>query len=326
MQSKTKPARIEPEHQRFPDWGAAAIALVGGLLLSVVMERLPLLGWDWYWVFWKNADTSTWYPPWTAILLSPIVNLPWRWGFAIICGLTLAAVGIVTYRQRPGRWGFVAAAMATLSVPVVVLLWDGQIDGVALIGYLLLPWGTPLLLIKPTLGVWALLARKQWIIAGIVFGALSLLIWGWWPEQIIRIHVISNYTHPLFGPHPAEMGWYKLGWPIALVGLGLMLYTNRKDPMHLMAAGSFLMPYVFPYHFILLIPVLGRFQGIRQLTLWLASWMLILPFALGAKGALIGYIFPLAAWYYMWSETSIEDTWLDWLRGVGQMIRRKQSA
>jgi len=307
--------------QRFPAWAAAGLVVLGGVFLALILEKKPLLGWDWYWVFWKNRDTLSWYPPWTALLLSPIAFLPWRWGFSLVNGLTLAALGMVTYRERPGRWAFLAVAMVTLSVPVVVLLWDGQIDGLALLGYLLLPWGLPLFLIKPTLGLWALLARKDWMIAGIIFAALSFLFWGWWPDQAFRIHVISDYTHPLFGPHPASMGWFKLGWPIALAGIGLMLFTNRKDPFHLMAAGSFLMPYVFPYHFILLLPVLGRFRHVKQLTLWLSSWILILPFALGSKAAWLGYAFPLMVWYFLWRETRIEDTWLTFLRRFGPRIQ-----
>lgn len=294
------------------------MAMLGGLLLALLLVRMPLLGWDWYWVFWENRDTLSWYPPWTALLISPIAYLPWRWGLALVNGFTLAALGIVTYRERPGRWAYVGVAMATLSVPVMVLLWDGQIDGLALLGFLVLPWGTPLLLIKPTLGIFSLLARKSWAFAGFVFAALSILLWGWWPGQAIRIHVLSDYLS-LSDPHPASMGWFNLGWPIALIGMGLMPLTSRKDPMHLMAAGSFLMPYVFPYHFILLLPTLGRFSHGRQLTLWLLSWTLFFPFAFGPSGALLGYIFPLATWYFLWRETPAKDTWLATLQ---QSVRR----
>ena len=297
---------------RFPDWGAAAMVILGAIGLGLLLYRVPLLGYDWYVVFRPGGETTFWYPGWTRLITDVIAYLPWRWGLAFSNGITVAAVSIATFRESHNRWGYVAVIMAVLSFPVMILVWDGNVDGWGLLGYLLLPWGVPLLLIKPTIGAFALFARRSWFIAGLVFAVLSVVIWGWWPAQAIGLHVIGNYKHT------AAMGWYVLGWPIALIGVLMMLLTNRKDPIHLMAAGSFLMPYVFPYHFIFLLPALGRLESFEQEILWVISWIMILPFAFGSEWSLAGYAFPLAVWYFLKKHSSGEETWLTELRRLRQ--------
>jgi hypothetical protein len=252
-------------------------------------------------------------------MLAPLAYLPWRVGASVINGLTLSIVAVATFREKPGRWAYLAVVLATLNVPMALLLWNSQIDSLNLLGYLILPWGIPLLLIKPTLGIWVLLARRNWFIVGCILFALSLLIWGWWPANLIDLHVISDYVDSIYSPTPAAMGWYKLGWPIGVLGLFLMLFTNRKDPMQLMAAGSFLMPHIFPYHFVMLLPTLGRFTGAKQITLWLTSWTLALPFALWQQGAWLGYVFPLIVWYFIWQEAPAAETWLEY---IGDSVQR----
>lgn len=299
--------RSEPGPPGFPDWTAAGTAVVGGLLLAPLLYLAPLVGWDWYTVYVQHNELLFWYPVWTSLLTSPLtLTLPWRVGLAVSNGLTVSALAIATLRESrvQNHWGYVGALMAVFTPAVFVLLWAGQVDGWALLGYLLLPWGVPFLLIKPTIGAFALLARKQWFLAGLAFGAATLLLWPGWPLQAVGIHVVGDY------PHVATMGWYKLGWPIGALGLVLMLFTDRNDPLQLMAAGTFLMPYVFPYHLVLIFPVLGRFNSVRQLILWLSIWVSALPFMFGSAWAPAGYVFPMAAWLALRARTAAQDTWL----------------
>jgi hypothetical protein len=294
------------------------MVVVGAIGLGVLLYPAPLLGWDWYHTLQQGGDIDFWYPGWTKLLVSPLAGLPWRWGLAFSNGLMLAAVSIATFHESRDRWGYVAAVMAVVSAPVATLLWAGNVDGWMLLGYLALPWGVPLLLIKPTIGIFALLARKSWFIAGGIFGILSILIWGWWPVHAIGIHVTGGFIHT-----SSSMGWYLLGWPILILGIGMLLYSNRKDPLQLMAAGSFVMPYVFPYHFVLLLPALGRFQHFRQLILWIISWTLMLSFALGINWAWTGYFFPFAVWWMLRNGLNPEDTWLAELkRGSASLLRK----
>lgn len=291
-----------------PDWRAGLMILLGALALGLLLYRVPLLGYDWYVVFQPGGGAAFWYPGWTKLFASPLAALPWRWGLAFSNGLTVAGVAIATLREGRDRWGYLGAVMAVLSFPVMILIWDGNVDGWAMLGYVLLPWGVPLLLIKPTIGTFALLARRSWFIAGAVFAVLSVVIWGWWPAQAIGLHVVGDYKHT------AALGWYVLGWPIGLAGLVMLLLSNRKDPLQLMAAGSFAMPYVFPYHFILLLPALGRVKFLRQEILWVISWTLLIPFAFGSEWSWVGYGFPLTVWWYLREDVQPADTWLGELR------------
>ncbi len=297
------------------------MVVLGALGFGVLLRDVPLLGWDWFHTIRAGGDIDTWYPGWTKLLTRPLAILPWRWGLAFSNGLTLAAVAILTYQQRRDRWSTLGAVMAVLSPPVLVLLWAGNVDGWALLGFMTLPWGVPLLLIKPTLGAFALLTRRTWFLAGLIFAAITLLVWGWWPAQSIGMHVTGGNLHS-----SSSMGWYILGWPIGLLGLALLFFTNRRDPWHMMAAGAFVMPYVFPYHFIILLPVIGRWGGLRQLLVWLAAWLLFVSFIMGYDWAWAGYIFPMVVWILIYTETKPEETWLAELKRVVSNFWQKKAA
>ncbi|MCW5874083.1 MAG: hypothetical protein KIS88_05505 [Anaerolineales bacterium] len=296
------------------------MVLLGALGLAFVLRDMPLLGWDWFHTIREGGDITYWYPGWTQLLTRPLAVQPWRWGLALSNGLTLAAVAIATYQQRRDRWGTLGAVLAVLTPHVFVLLWAGQVDGWALLGYLIMPWGVPLLLIKPTIGAFALLTRRSWFLAGVIFALLTLVVWGWWPAETLRLHVTEHvYT-------ASTMGWYILGWPVAVLALGLLLFTNRKDPFHMMAAGAFAMPYAFPYHFVLLLPLFGRWAGLRQLLLWLAAWVAGVSFAMEAAWAWTGYLFPMVAWVLMFTETKPADTWLAELQRIwGHALPKKEA-
>ena len=51
------------------------------------------------------------------------------------------------------------------------VIFMGNLDGLVLVGLLILPWGVPLALMKPQVAAFALLAKKKTIIAGLSWGA-----------------------------------------------------------------------------------------------------------------------------------------------------------
>lgn len=301
-------AETKSSSLHFPDWKAAGIAFVAGLLLAPVLHMAPVVGWDWFYAYFQNKTILFWYPPWTSFFTAPFaLTMPWRWGLAFANAMTVAAVTVATFRESRGHkpWGYVGALMAVFSLPMLLLLWNGQVDGWGLIGYLILPWGVPLLLIKPTIGAFALLARKDWFVAGAIFAIVTLVLWPQWPLNALGTHVVEDYPD-VFG----TLGWYKTSWVFGVLGLVFMLFTNRKDPIHLMTSGVFLMPYVYPYHMVFILPVFGRLKQIPQLLLWLASWISLLPYAAGNQYSVVGYLFPTIVWFILWRSTPKQDTWL----------------
>jgi hypothetical protein len=220
--------------------------------------------------------------------------------------LMLMTVAVATAREArrfslASRLG--AVAMATTAPTLLMLLWQGNVDGLVLLGLVALPPGVVLALIKPTIAGWALLARRQWTLWAIGFGLVSLVIWGWWPGSLMHAFD-GRFLHPM------AMGWHNLGWPVALMGLILLAFTNA-DPMRLMAAGSFLAPYVMPNHYLLFLPALGRVSGWQRWVLWGWAWVVGLVPGFTGITRYLALGFPLAVWFLLKEKESKAPAYQD---------------
>ena len=140
---------------------------------------------------------------------------------------------------------------------------------------------------KPQIASFALLAKKSSLIASIVWILFSFLIWGFWPLNWLTVF---------------SQGW-KAEWvqDITLFPWGLLialplLWFSRKDEDLLMAAGSFATPHLFPYHFILLMPALGRMKRLWMVPCWLLSWSPLLANWWGPNAWHMGNLFALCMW------------------------------
>jgi len=279
-------------HESF-DWQAVLACLTGGLLLWPLVHRLPMLGWDWNQFFYPRQFAGL-YPPWTEEILWPFSWVDWRASFSLVNSLALMTLAVATAQQarqdsRLGR--LTAVVLAMLTPPIYMLLWQGNVDGLVLLGLVAMPLGVPLVLMKPTVAGWALLARRGWTLWGAAFGLISLLIWGLWPLDLLSAFDYRNL-------HPLAMGWQVLGFPLAIIGAILLCFTNA-DPFRLMAAGTFLAPYLQPVHFLVLVPAIGRVRGWKRILLW--GWAWVVGLAPGFMG-ITKYLalgFPLAVWWLL---------------------------
>jgi len=276
----------------FPvNWRPILACLLGGVCLWPLVNLLPMVGWDWFYWFVVPGKIP-FYPPWTAGILWPLTRLPWRAGLALLNSLTLMAVAVATVGSDPqqnlrSRMG--AGALALLTPPVFMNLWLGNVEGLALIGLLAFPPGVLLALIKPNLTIWAALARRASFIWVLAIGLVSILIWGFWPLQMIA--ELERLT-----ANSMAIGWANLGWPVAVLGAGLLIFS-RPDPYQLMSAGFLLSPYLMPNHSLVLLPALGKVHGWPRLALWVAAWVSALAAGFPAGPfRLLGLLFPLAVW------------------------------
>ena len=96
---------------------------------------------------------------------------------------------------------------------------------------------------------------------------------------------------------------WKVEWAqdIALFPWGLLitiplLWLSKGDEDMLMAAGSFGTPHLFPYHFILLMPALGRMNKKWMILSWLISWTPLLSNWLGPKAWHFGNLIGVFVW------------------------------
>lgn len=234
-----------------PKLRQGTVILVLFLGLYLVGHFLPE-GFDWK-EFFSQGRVPAFWMPWTKPLLK-VLNLP------LVFAITVMSIGLRAHRYRPSP---LAIGLALLSLPTLWVLFLGTLDGLALLGLLILPWGAPLVLIKPQVASFALLAKRKSLIITIIWLLLSLAIWGLWPFNMGE----------LFRPDWKEE-WVQditlFPWGL-LIAIPLMWFS-RTDEDLLMAAGSFATPHLFPYHFIVLMPALARMRWYWMVVTWLVSF------------------------------------------------------
>jgi hypothetical protein len=220
-------------------------------LLNFAGRYLPI-GFDWARQYGPGTYPSFWMP-WA----KPVINLLTP---SELFAVTMLALAVRVYRYHGS---LLSLGLAIFSLPVLWVLNLGTVDGIVLAGLLLLPWGAPLVLIKPQVASFALLAHKRSLITAAVWLAVSLLIWGLWPLNLTRL---------------VTPGW-RLEWQqdISLFPWGILLalpllWLSRGDEDLLMAAGSLATPHLFPYHFLVLMPSMARMSVPWMLLTWIITW------------------------------------------------------
>ena len=298
------PPKADAKKNDLPNWQLFFLTLAAGLFIGSLIREAPFLGYDWFTLFYRNQATSIYYPPWTATLLAPFAQLPWRLGLALVNGITIATVALMTYQQGSGkgRWRLLSTFMALFSLQTFVVLWVGHIDGIALLGIWAMPWAVPLLLMKSTFIGVAVFTRKNWFLAAITFALLSLLLWPGWPAQLISTLDFRN-------EHPSAGGWRQTGYLPLVLGIALLLKSKRRDLFQTLAAGAIFYPFILPYHHIVLLPALGRLKGLRLFLAWLAAWLMLVP-VITESHFWIYFVFPLAIWFFRHGDQKEDKSWL----------------
>jgi hypothetical protein len=262
------------------------MAILGGVLLTPLTARLPVLGWDWYFFFTAHHPIDNLYNPlspffpFTRYIIELLTWLPWRTSFAVLNGITLMSIALGCW-QAGGR--YLSIFLAILTPPVFYVMWVGHTEGLALLG--VLSGIVPLALINPQVTLWNYLKDRPSAMWAGAFLALVLLIWPSW---------ISHVSGTVWN-HSASFGWHALGWPVLVLGL-ILLAGAGSNPWRLMAAGCMLSPDLMPYHLVVLLPSLGTIKGYRQLVLFAAIWLTVPGVGLGGSYRWLNLVFPLAAY------------------------------
>ena len=136
-------------------------------------------GYDWL-NFFSQGRIPPYYPPWTRY----VSLLDWPMMF----GLSMAAVGLSIAKRSVHP---VSALLALVSLPVCWTMYLGQLDGLAVLGLLGLPWLAPLALLKPQVSFFAFGARRSHVLGGVAWIVISILIWGFWPERMFAVYSLS---------------------------------------------------------------------------------------------------------------------------------------
>lgn len=233
-------------------------------------------GYDWR-VYFSQGNIPSLWTPWAGVIVKFLT-------FPILTAITITSIVIRTYLYNTSP---LPAVLACVSLPTFWVLNLGNLDGIVLLGLMLLPWGIPLVALKPQIAIFSLLAKKSYMIAGAGWLVISILIWGLWPLNFLVV---------------AEPGW-KIEWTqdITLFPWGILLavpllWFSRKDQDLLMLAGSFATPHLFPYHFLIIMPALGRMKKGWMIAAWALSWSPLLAHSLGNIGWHFGNLFALVMW------------------------------
>jgi hypothetical protein len=231
----------------------ACLAIIGVLIISFLAAPFLPSAVDWTTAFRPATRTllsghSPYdnplmiHAPWGLIPLIPFALLPETVGRA-----ALLIIGLLTYAFVAFRMGAkpITSILFLLSPPVLHVLYNGNLDWLAAVGFILPPQiGLFFISIKPQMGIavaifWLFEAWRQGGVKQVfrVFAPftavllISFAIFGLWPLGATRT---------------ADYWWNASLWPMSIpVGLGLLVAAIRKKKIEFaMAASPCLSPYV----------------------------------------------------------------------------------
>ncbi len=246
-------------------------------ILGLVLPAGGLVGFDWIHFFGIGRDIP-FYPPWTRPLMD-LMTWP------LLIGLGLAGFSLAALQRSVHPLSLVAGF---LCLPLLWTLFLGQIDGLALLGLVGLPWLAPLALMKPQVTIFAFGAKRIYLLAFLVVLGGSYLVFGPWWNTMFGVE--SFYAEGRYAQN-IGLGWW--GLPLFLASV----WFSRGDMDMLMLSGSFITPHLIPYNLLPVIPAVSRLRPVYAMVALVLSWLPIICANLfGPWGWWTGWLLPLWLW------------------------------
>ncbi len=257
-------------------------------LAGVLVPPTGFIGFDWN-HFFGIGSVAPFHPPWTK-MVTDLLTWP------LLVGLGMAAFSLAAIQRSVHP---LSMAAAFFCLPLLWTIFLGQIEGIALLGVIGLPWLAPLALMKPQVTFFAFGAKRIYIAAFLVVMLASFLVFGPWWNTMLSVE--SFYAE---GRYPQNIG---LGW----WGLPLFLATvwfSRGDIDMLMLSGAFITPHLIPYNLMPLTPAIARLRPPFAILAAILSWLpIVCANAFGNWGWWTGWIFPLFLWILLASRRYKRD-------------------
>ncbi len=270
-------------------------------LAGVLVPPGGFIGFDWN-NFFGIGNIAPFHPPWTKAITD---LLTWP----LLIGLGMAAFSLATVQRSVHPFSMAAAFFC---LPLLWTIFLGQIEGLALLGVVGLPWLVPLALLKPQVTFFALGAKRSYIAAFIILMLVSFVIYGPWWNTMLSVE--SFYAE---GRYPQNIG---LGW----WGLPLFAATvwfSRGDVDMLMLSGAFITPHLIPYNLMPLTPAIARLRPACAVAAAVFSWLpMVCANAFGNWGWWTGWIFPLFLWLLLASKRYKKD-----IADLGSLLPKKHT-
>jgi hypothetical protein len=225
-----------------------------------------------------NGYTADYFnPPWTALILAPLAQLPATISSAVLALVNLASFGVVAHRLGAK---LPALLLLLTSAPVISGVGIGNIDWLPALGLLLPPrWGLFFVLIKPQVGIGIAL---YWLWEAWQRGRAREVLRVFAPVTAAFLASFLIYGPYLFRPS-LKTEWSTSLFPYLVpVGVVLLVLAVRKRTPHFaVGAGLFFSPYLtFPSYALLVL------SGVRRW--WLAAAVSALLWAAVAYALVFG--------------------------------------
>jgi hypothetical protein len=231
---------------------------------------------DWVRIF-SHGYFPPFYPPWG--------ELTTRWlNWPLLFSVSMASI-VLSIVKRSKH--VVSSLAAFLALPAFWTIFLGQLEGLVALGLLGLPWLVPLALLKPQVSVFALGAKRSYLVAGVLWLAISLAIWGFWPA---RMFAVNSYFAE--GRYVQDIAIGAAGLFVALP----MFWFSRGDMDMLMLSGAFVTLHLIPYNMLPFTFAIARLRPVPAVIACLLSW---LPFSanwLGHWAWWLGWLFVIWLW------------------------------
>lgn len=192
--------------------------------------------------FLEEYDGVSYYynPPWALIPLIPLAILPPALSRAVMIVVSIIASGYCIYKlgASPSM-----AILYLLSPPILLGVWNANIDWMVLLGFVLPPQiGLFFVLVKPQMG---LMVAVFWLIESFRKGGLRETLRVFWPVTVATLLSFVIFgLWPLYamGNAPVDAGFNASFWPYSIpIGLVAMVaaFRERRIEYALMASPCF---------------------------------------------------------------------------------------
>jgi hypothetical protein len=181
-------------------------------------------------------------PPWILAPLIPLALLPEKLGWTLLLVLNLISFGFVAFKlgAKP-----ISTLFLLISAAFLLLLFQGQIDGLIILGFILpKPIGLFLLLGKPQIGLGVAIF---WFFEVFRDKGIRGILWTFLPVGLAYLASFILYGPYLFlGQSLVGEYWDYSIWPISIpIGLLLLKYAISQRKINLaILTGPLLSPYV----------------------------------------------------------------------------------
>jgi len=217
-------------------------------------------------------------PPWALFPLIPIALLPEQVGRSALVLMSLTAYA---YTAKKMGANIITVILLLLSPPVLHGVLNGNIDWLAILGFVLPPKiGLLFVVVKPQIGVGVVI---YWLFVYWKNEGFKKVIQVFWPLSALTLLSFVFYGFwPLRFRQEINLWWNASLWPASIpVGLGLIVAALRRQNInYAIGASPCLSPYVLLHSWVgVLLAIINSYP--EFLASYVGLWLLVIIRFLG---------------------------------------------